>query len=138
MQGWVSAINLAAALHSSEPMAGALGSSTTFSRPTIPIGPSNYVKEKQIIFLEKTIEELENDLERYSPDKLPLDQLKNKPKPWVKVLYIHIHTYISYLYTTSPSVSVASRRITLSQRPLCDLSSKNLNIIFGISILVSV
>ena len=85
MQGWVSAINLTAALHSSEPMAGALGSSTTFSRPTIPIGPSKLVKDKQIEFLDKTIDALEDDLERYSPDNFPLDQLKTKPKNWVKV-----------------------------------------------------
>ena len=91
MQGWVSAVNLTAALHSSEPMAGALGSSTTFSRPTIPIGPSVLPKDKQIEFLEKTVDELENDLEKYSPDKMPLDELKNKPKIWVKVgLYNYI------------------------------------------------
>ncbi|KAI6646273.1 hypothetical protein LOD99_9304 [Oopsacas minuta] len=84
MQGWVSAVNLTAALHSSPPMAGAIEASTTFSRPTIPIGPSKLEKEKQIEFLEKTIDELENDLEKYSPDNFPLEELKNKTKNWVK------------------------------------------------------
>ena len=85
MQGWVSAVNLTAALFSSPPMAGALGATTTFSRPTIPIGPSKLSKSEQIEFLDKTIIELEDDLEKYSPENFPLDQLKNKPKNWVKV-----------------------------------------------------
>lgn len=85
MQGWVSAVNLTAALFSSPPMAGALSVTTTFSRPTIPIGPSKLSKGEQIEFLDKTIAELENDLEKYSPENFPLNQLKNKPKNWVKV-----------------------------------------------------
>ena len=48
MQQWIGAINKAAAIYSSAPLAAPMSSSVTFMRPTFPLAPTRNTLEQQV------------------------------------------------------------------------------------------
>ncbi len=59
---WVSTINLVAAMFSSPPLSGGIGSSKTFQRPLLPVAKTRYTLQEQYEYHKKHIKQLQTDL----------------------------------------------------------------------------
>ena len=59
---WVSSINLVAAIFSSPPLPGGIGSTKTFQRPLLPVSKTRYTLQEQFEYHKKHIKQLQSDL----------------------------------------------------------------------------
>ncbi len=59
---WVSTINLVAAMFSSPPLSGGIGSSKTFQRPMLPVAKTRYTLQEQFEYYKKHVKQLQLDL----------------------------------------------------------------------------
>ena len=61
---WVSTINLIAAMFSSPPLPGAIGSNKSFQRPLLPVSKTRYSMQEQFEYHKKHLKQLKSDLSR--------------------------------------------------------------------------
>jgi PH/SEC7 domain-containing protein len=59
---WVSTINLVAAMFSSPPLPGGIGSNKAFQRPLLPVAKTRYTLQEQYEYHKKHLKQLQNDL----------------------------------------------------------------------------
>ena len=59
---WVSTINLVAAMFSSPPLPGAIGSNKTFQRPLLPVSKTRYTLQEQFEYHKKHLKQIQCDL----------------------------------------------------------------------------
>jgi PH/SEC7 domain-containing protein len=69
MQQWIGAINSAAALYSSPPLAAPIGSQAGFHRPTFPLAPTRNSQEQQIESHEVKVKSLEKEAKEHQARK---------------------------------------------------------------------
>lgn len=61
---WIRTVNLVAAMFSSPPMPGAIGSTKTFQRPLMPVSKTRYTLSEQCEYHRKHLKQLQADLSR--------------------------------------------------------------------------
>ncbi|CAF0890922.1 unnamed protein product [Brachionus calyciflorus] len=61
---WVSTINSIAAMFSSPPLPGAIGSNKSFQRPLLPVSKTRYTLQEQLEYHKKHLKQLKTDLSR--------------------------------------------------------------------------
>ena len=59
---WVNCINLVAAMFSSPPLPGGIGSSKTFRRPLLPVSKTCYTPQEQLEYHRKHVKQLQTEL----------------------------------------------------------------------------
>jgi PH/SEC7 domain-containing protein len=69
MQQWIGAINKAAALYSSPPLAAPIGSRSGFHRPTFPLAPTRNNQDQQIESHEVKVKSLEKEVKEHQAKK---------------------------------------------------------------------
>jgi PH/SEC7 domain-containing protein len=69
MQQWIGAINKAAALYSSPPLAAPIGSQAGFHRPTFPLAPTRNNQDQQIESHEVKVKSLEKEAKEHQATK---------------------------------------------------------------------
>jgi hypothetical protein len=95
---WVSTINLVAAMFSSPPLPGGIGSNKTFQRPLLPVAKTRYSLQEQFEYHKKHVKLLQSDLTKLESVNGASHLHLKEEKQFDKDKYDYLQFEVKYVY----------------------------------------